>query len=149
MRPDLFIALSQLVLALHILVIAFNLFGFVAIPLGAWRGWTFVRIRWWRLLHLASLAIVALQAMFGAACFLTLWQGALLDEAGIPATRAPLVQRWVESLIFWPLPLWLFSALYLVLFAYTLLLWRLVPPARPKPLRRGEGPPERRRPAKD
>jgi hypothetical protein len=74
--------------------------------------------------------VVALQAVVGAACFLTIWQSALLERAGTPASREPLIQRWVESLIFWPLPLWFFAALYVGLFAYTLLLWRLVPPIR-------------------
>jgi hypothetical protein len=62
------------VLATHLVVIGFNLFGLVAIPLGGWRGWRFVRVRWWRLLHLGSLALVAVQALFGRACFLTLWR---------------------------------------------------------------------------
>ncbi len=57
-------ALAVLVLAVHLAVIAFNLFGLVAIPLGAWRGWAFVRVRWWRALHLASRAVVALLALW-------------------------------------------------------------------------------------
>jgi hypothetical protein len=122
MNPDLLILLSQLVLALHLLVILFNIFGLVAIPIGAWRGWRFVHVYWWRVLHLVSLAIVALQAAFGAACFLTLWQAALREGAGLPVIREPLIQRTVESLIFWPLPVWLFTALYLALFFYTIAL---------------------------
>jgi hypothetical protein len=32
--------------------------------------------------------------------------------------------RWVNALVFWPLPLWVFSAIYLAIFAYALaLLW--------------------------
>ncbi len=113
-------------LSVHVAIIAFNLFGLVAIPLGARRGWGFVRIRWWRALHLATLAVVALQALFGRACFLTIWQDAL---AGDGAT-APLIVRWVNGLIYWPLPIWFFAALYVGVFAYTLALWFLVPPGR-------------------
>jgi hypothetical protein len=137
MRPDTLIALSQAVLALHLGVIAYNIFGLVAIPLGAWRGWRFVRIRWWRLLHLISLLVVALQAMFGAACFLTLWQSSLREQAGEAASRAPLIQRTVENLVFLPLPFWSFTALYLAVFAYTLVLWRLVPPRRAADIKQG------------
>jgi hypothetical protein len=36
--------------------------------------------------------------------------------------------RWVNRLIYWPLPFWTFTALYLVLFAYAAWLWRQVPP---------------------
>lgn len=116
--------LGQAVLAAHLVVIAFNLFGLVAIPLGACRGWSWVRARWWRLLHLVSLAAVAVQAVLGRACFLTLWQDALTGGG-----RAdPLIMRWVNGAIFWPLPIWVFTAVYLAIFAYVLWLWRVVPP---------------------
>lgn len=114
------------ILAFHLLVILFNVFGLAAIPLGWWRGWGFVRVLWWRALHLATLAIVALQAMFGRACFLTIWQDALAGEAA----TSPLIVRWVNGLIYWPLPIWFFAALYTAVFAYTLALWFLVPPGR-------------------
>src|SRR5688572_32567372 len=91
--------LAAAVLALHFLVIGFNLFGLVAIPLGAWRGWDWVRIGWWRWLHVASLAVVALQAVAGRACFLTLWQGDLEGQA----EATPMIARWVNGLIYWDL----------------------------------------------
>ena len=63
--------LARLVLAAHVAIILFNVVGLVVIPLGAWRGWRFVRIFWWRALHLAILAIVAVQALLARDCFLT------------------------------------------------------------------------------
>ena len=117
-------ALAQLVLAIHVAVIGFNVFGLIAPPQGVWLGWGWVRIRWWRLLHLASLAVVAVQAIFGQACFLTIWQSALTG-----GSHEPMIERWVNSLIYWPLPIWAFSAAYVVVFAYALVLWRLVPPS--------------------
>jgi hypothetical protein len=122
-------ATAQLVLAVHLLVIGFNLFGLAAIPLGAWRRWRFVRVRWWRLLHLASIAAVAVQALAGRACFLTDWQAALAGKEG---EAEPLIMRWVNAAIFWPVPLWVFTAAYAAVLVYVLALWRLVPP-RPWP----------------
>jgi hypothetical protein len=116
--------LGQAVLALHLVVIAFNVAGLVVIPLGAARGWSFVRRRWLRLLHLASLAVVAGQALLGRACFLTDWQGALSGSGA----EDPLIMRWVNSLIYWPLPMWVFTALYLAVFAYVVALWWWVRP---------------------
>ena len=115
--------LAAAVLAAHLLVIGFNVFGLVAVPLGAWRGWAWVRLRWWRWLHLGSLAVVALQALAGRACFLTLWQDDL--EGGEAAT--PLIARWVNGFLYWDLPLWVFAAAYLLVFAYALAMFRLVP----------------------
>jgi hypothetical protein len=115
--------IGRSVLAAHLAVIAFNVAGLVLIPLGARFGWRLVRIRWLRLLHLASLAVVALQAALGRACFLTIWQA---DLAG--GRAEPLIARWVNSVIYWPLPIWAFSVLYLAVFAYVVALWWIAPP---------------------
>jgi hypothetical protein len=117
---------ADAILAGHVAVILFNLFGLVAVPIGAICGWRFVRIRWWRGLHLVSLAIVALQAAFGRACILTLWQ-ARLEGAAAPL---PLIMGWAERLIYWPVPLSVFAALYVLVFSYALALYWLVPPRR-------------------
>jgi Protein of Unknown function (DUF2784) len=119
--------LGQAVLAAHLVVIAFNLFGLFAIPLGAALGWAWVKVRWWRLLHLASLAVVAAQAALGRACFLTDWQDALTGAG----RGDPMIMRWVNGVIYWPLPIWVFSAGYLAVFVYVLVLWRIVPPRVP------------------
>lgn len=120
--------LAQAVLAVHLLVIAFNVFGLVAIPLGGWLGWGWVRVRWWRWLHLASMVVVAVQAVAGQACFLTIWQARLSGAGGAPE---PLIMGVVNRLIFWPLPLWVFAVLYVVLLVYVLALLKLVPPRPP------------------
>lgn len=119
--------LAGVVLALHVAIILFNVFGLVAIPLGAWRGWRFVRVVWWRLLHLLALAVVAGQAATGRVCFLTLLQDALLGQ---PGQRPPLIMRWVNRAVFWPLPLWFFAVLYGLVLFYALALWWWVPPRR-------------------
>jgi hypothetical protein len=124
MAHPVLIWLGTGILVLHIAIVAFNLFGLIAIPLGAWRGWRFVRIRWWRALHVAVLGIVALQALFGHACLLTIWQDALAGDTA----SAPLIMRWINRLIYWPLPIWFFAGLYIAVFAYTVVLWFLVPP---------------------
>ncbi len=116
---------ADAVLAAHLAIILFNVLGLVAVPLGAACGWRFVRIRWWRILHLALLAAVAGQALVGRACVLTLWQAAL---TGPPAERTPLIMRWVGRLIYWRLPVWSFAVLYVVVLGYALALLRLVPP---------------------
>jgi hypothetical protein len=130
MSPTTLADFALAVLAVHVAIIAFNVFGLVVVPIGGWRGWRFVRVFWWRTLHLAALAVVALQAMFGRACFLTLWQAALEQDAGAPASRLPLIARWVDRAIYWNLPIWFFAALYVAVLVYALALWRLVPPRR-------------------
>ena len=130
MTADLLAALALAVLAVHVAVIAFNVLGLIAIPLGGLLDWRFVRVFWWRALHLALLAVPALQALFGCTCFLTLWQAMLEQEVGARASQEPLIARLVESVIFWPLPIWFFAALYVAVWIYAIALWRLVPPTR-------------------
>jgi hypothetical protein len=128
MNVPLAIDLADGVLALHVGIILFNVFGLVVIPLGGWRGWRFVRVAWWRFLHLGALAVVAVQALAGRACILTLWQDALLGRG---QSAPPLIMRWVDRIIFWPLPLWFFAALYVLVWLYVLALLRWVPPEWP------------------
>ena len=122
--------LATAVLAVHLAIVAFNVGGLVLVPMGKWAGWRFVNGFWWRLAHLCSLAVVALQAMLGQACFLTIWQVALETRADA-GEAPPLIATWINGLLYWPLPLWVFAAAYLAVFLYTLLLWRWVPPRRP------------------
>ena len=119
--------LAWTILGVHVAVIAFDVAGLVLIPLGAWRGWRWVHRFWWRLAHLLILAIAAVQALAGRACFLTLWQ---FDLSG-SGSRSPLVSRCINHLLYWPLPMWFFAALYVAVWLYVAYLWWRVPPDRP------------------
>ncbi|MGH8126868.1 MAG: DUF2784 family protein [Gammaproteobacteria bacterium] len=115
------------VLGVHVAIIAFNVAGLIVIPLGAWRGWNWVRGFWWRLAHLVILAAVAAQALAGRACFLTVWQA----DLGGGTQHGPLIAGWVERVIYWPLPIWFFAGLYVFVWLYVLFLWWRVPPRLP------------------
>jgi hypothetical protein len=86
-----------------------------------------VRGFWWRLAHVLSLAAVALQALLGRACFLTIWQG---DVSGTAHVQ-PLIANWINRMIYWPLPLWVFAVAYVVVFVYVIVLWACVRPRMP------------------
>jgi Protein of Unknown function (DUF2784) len=113
---------AEAILAVHLVIIAFNVAGLIVIPVGAWLGWRIVRIAWLRLLHLAVLAIVAGQALAGQACILTVWQA---DLNGQPAQ--PMIMHWVDGLIYWNFPIWVFAVLYCGVFLYVLALTVWVP----------------------
>jgi hypothetical protein len=124
MTADQNLLAANAVLAVHLVVINFNLFGLFAIPLGGWLGWRFVRVAWWRWLHLVSMAVVAVQAVAGRACFLTILQDKL---AGAGPGQPPLIVRVVDRLVYWPVPLWVFAVIYAALLAYVVALFWLVP----------------------
>ena len=128
MPAALDLSLAHLVLAIHLVVIGFNVGGLIVVPLGAWRRWPWVRGCLWRAAHLLSMAVVAAQAALGRACFLTVWQSDLMQDAGSHGYTAGLIQTWIDHLIFWNLPLAVFTVIYLAVGAYTLALWWWVPP---------------------
>ena len=130
LSPAAALQVSEFVLGLHLAVIAFNIVGLVAVPLGAWRRWSWVRVRWWRALHVAALSLVAAQALLGDDCFLTVWESGLLRAAGRSGYAAPFIQTWVDRIIYWSLPMAFFTALYVAVWIYVLALWHWVPPAR-------------------
>jgi hypothetical protein len=121
--------LAAAILAVHLGVVVFNVGGLILVPLGAWLGWRWVRLYWLRVLHLLALAVVALQALFGRACILTVWQLALQSRGG-QGEPEPMIATWINRLLYWPLPHWVFVVAYVAVFVYTLLLWRWVRPVR-------------------
>ncbi len=118
------ILIAQVILMFHLLIIAFNVAGLIVIPLGAWLNWKIVRIAWLRLLHLGLMIIVAGQAVMGRPCFLTIWQNDLSRAHQVPT---PLIMQWVNHLIYWNLPIWVFAIFYCLLLVYVLALTLLLP----------------------
>jgi len=116
--------IAAAILVVHFVIIAFNVLGLFVIPIGALLRWRFVRVAWLRLLHLAILAIVAGQAVAGRACFLTVWQN---DLTGNRTAPEPMIAHWIDGLIYWNLPIWVFAIIYCGVFAYVLALTIFVP----------------------
>ena len=130
MAGDRALHLAQLVLTVHALVALFVVAGMIAIPLGARLGWPFIYSIWWRSAHLGIVVLIALQKVLGQTCFLSVWEFGLLDRAGLAAEHMPGAQWLLIRVMHWDLPLRFFTVLYLAVLAYTLVLWRLVPPRR-------------------
>jgi hypothetical protein len=118
------VGLANAILAVHLAVIVFNVAGLIVIPLGAWLGWRIVRVGWLRLFHLALLAVVAAQALAGHACILTIWQNELTGNRQMPE---PMVMRWVDRVIYWNLPIWVFAMIYSFVFLYVVALSVFIP----------------------
>ena len=116
--------IAEAIFAVHLAIIAFNVAGLIVIPVGAWLGWSIVRITWLRLLHLGMLLVVTVQALAGRACILTIWQN---DLIGVGQPAQPMIMRWIEHLVYWNLPLWVFAVMYSGVFLYVLVLTVFVP----------------------
>jgi hypothetical protein len=118
--------LADALLVLHFAIVAFIVGGLVLTWVGAAAGWRWVRNRWFRWLHLAAIAFVALEALAGIACPLTVWEDALRGGA----RSESFIGRWVGRILFYQAPEWVFTTIYLAWTAATLVTLRLVPPRR-------------------
>jgi hypothetical protein len=124
--------LANLVLAVHFAIVIFITAGLPLIWIGAALGWAWVRVRWWRTLHLGAIGLVALESLVGIACPLTVWEAALRVRR--PADG--FIQHWVARVMYYDLPGWIFTLAYTVFAAAVALTWRAVPPRSPGPERR-------------
>jgi hypothetical protein len=117
--------LADAILVVHFLFVAFLVGGFALILAGAALGWRWVRSRSFRLGHLGAILIVTAESLLGLACPLTVWEDAL-RRAGPPETH--FVGRWIDRLLYYDFPEWVFTAAYAVFALAVAAAWRLVPP---------------------
>lgn len=118
--------LADALLVVHFLVAGFIVGGLILVWIGALAGWSWIRNPWFRYTHLAAIAIVAAEALLGQACPLTVWED-LLRGGLRPET---FIGRWVQRLLYYRAPEWLFTLLYALWAGATLVTLRLVPPRR-------------------
>ena len=133
MNPALAAALADALLVLHVGVVLFVVGLAVGVPVGAARGWRWVRHRGLRLLHLGAIAFIAGQAWLGELCPLTVWEQDLRRLAGEATHGESFIGHWLGRLLYVDAPWWAFVAAYTAFAAFVAVLWWRVPPAsRPR-----------------
>ena len=118
--------LADAVLFMHFAIVLFITAGLPLIYLGAARGWSWVRAWPWRVLHLAAILFVATISILGLACPLTVWEDALRGHR----PGVGFLERWIERIMFYDLPAWVFLVAYTGFAVLVALTWAMVPPAR-------------------
>jgi polyferredoxin len=118
--------IADALLVAHFLIAGFIAAGLIAVWIGAALGWAWIRNPWFRYLHLGAIAFVAAEALLGIACPLTVWEDMLRGNM----RPESFIGRWVQRLLYYRAPEWIFTSLYLAWTAATLVTLRLVPPRR-------------------
>jgi hypothetical protein len=125
----MYLALADFILVTHGAFVAFVVIGLVAIWVGWWRAWRFIRNRWLRLAHLTAICIVAAQALGGRVCPLTEWENQLRVLAGGGERYVgSFLQHWLHQVLFLEFSEGVFTVAYLGFFALVALSLWLVPP---------------------
>lgn len=136
--------LADLVVVLHAAYVGVVVLGLLAILAGAARGWDWVRDFWFRLIHLAMIATVVVESLFGIPCPLTDLEDRLRRAAGEHVQAGSFIGRWVHDLIFVDCPPQWLTLVYCLFGGAVLAAMILVPPrwpcrrGRARPLGEGE-----------
>ena len=119
--------IADFILMIHVMVVVFNIGGLLAIIIGAPLRWSWVRNRRFRITHVAMMNFVSLEAILGVSCPLTVLEDWLRGDSG----QQSFVQRWAGALIYWDVPPWVFTILYLLVTMIIVVAWKMVPPRSP------------------
>ncbi len=110
----LYHTLADLVLLTHTAFVAFVVVGLPLIIVGGFRGWKWIRHPWFRALHLAAIGLVAVQAWLGIVCPLTTLEMHLREKAGDTTYDGTFIAHWLQRLLFYEAPAWVFITGYTV-----------------------------------
>ncbi|MGH8119146.1 MAG: DUF2784 domain-containing protein, partial [Gammaproteobacteria bacterium] len=89
-----------------------------------------VRNPWFRVAHLLAIGVVVSQAWLGVLCPLTTLEMALRDRAGGAVYPGSFIAHWVEFLLYYRAPAWVFTLCYSVFGVLVAASWLAV---RPRP----------------
>jgi hypothetical protein len=117
---------ADVVLIVHFGFVLFVVGGLVAIWCGAVLRWSWVRAFWFRVTHIAAICFVAAESLMGVVCPLTLWEDALRGRS----SESGFIARWVHAVLFYNLPEWIFTMIYVGFAGIVIVTYWLVPPRR-------------------
>lgn len=121
---------ANALLLLHVLFVTFVVAGLILIYIGYSARWLWVRNPWFRLFHLIGIGIVVLQSWLGVRCPLTIWEMALRAEVGIETYSGAFIQHWLQALLYYSAPGWVFVTAYSLFGVLVLASWFLIRPYR-------------------
>ena len=119
---------ADLLLITHTLFVAFVIFGLIFVLVGKLFSWRGIRNRWFRLVHLTAIGVVVLQSWLGIVCPLTTWEMALREKAGDVVYAGTFVSHWLETILYFSAPAWVFVLCYTIFGMLVLASWFWVRP---------------------
>ena len=127
---------ADLTLFVHAAFVVFVVGGQVLILAGWMLGWRWTRNPAFRLVHAGGIALVVLESWLGVVCPLTWMEFRLRAAAGSPLHADSFIGYWLQRLIFYDAPSWVFTLVY-TCFAVVVAVTLVFHPPRRRPPRRG------------
>jgi hypothetical protein len=110
--------------------VSYVIIGELAILVGLFCRWEWIRNPWFRWTHLTAILIVAVEAILGITCPLTDWEDALREWAGQKPSDMSFIGRVLNDVLFYNAPEWLLMACYIGFALLVLATLWLAPPRR-------------------
>src|SRR5690606_18047294 len=120
--------LADALLVLHFGIVLFVVGGLLAVVAGNWLGWRWANGWWFRLAHLVAIGIVLAQVLLGQLCPLTILESWLRVQAGQPSYTKSFIEHWLQRIIFYEAPFWVFTLAYTVFAVLVVAAWWYFPP---------------------
>ena len=125
--------LADMVLALHVAVVAFVVAGLVLVVAGNLRHWRWVNALWFRLAHVGAIVFAVAQAWLGMVCPLTTLEMWLRTRAGVNIYGGGFIEHWLQRLLYYDAPAWAFTLAYSLFGLLVVATWVWFPPSvRPR-----------------
>jgi polyferredoxin len=120
--------LADAVLLAHFAVVVFVVGGLVLVVAGNLLRWPWVNNGWFRVAHVLAIGFVVVQSWLGKVCPLTALESWLRAKAGVAAYRQSFIQYWVQRLLYYEAPAWVFAVAYTAFGLLVLWAWWYFPP---------------------
>ena len=120
--------LADAVLLLHFAVVVFVVTGLVLVLVGNLWHWHWVNWLPFRVAHLVAIGVVAVQAWLGEVCPLTILESWLREQSGEAKYSASFIEYWLQRVLFFEAPLWVFTLAYTVFGLLVVAAWFRFPP---------------------
>lgn len=124
----IYVYAADLMLVSHAVFVAFIVFGLLLVYAGGAMAWQWVRSPWFRLLHLAGISYVVVQTWLGLPCPLTVWEITLREKGGDVVYSGSFIAHWIEQLLYYQAPDWIFLLGYTSFGLLTLGSWIWIQP---------------------
>lgn len=131
--------LADAVLLVHLGIVVFVVGGLLLVVAGNLLHWPWVNAGVFRAAHLLAIAYVAVQAWLGQVCPLTALESWLRAKAGMAGYRSSFIETWVQCILYYEAPTWVFALAYTAFALLVVLAWWRFPPRFRSAARRDGG----------
>jgi hypothetical protein len=130
-------SIADVIAAFHLAYVVFAVGGEVYILAGAALRRKAARNFVFRVVHVSSVVLVAMEAITGAECPLTLWEYRFRHLAGQGVEEhLSFIARLAGALVFYDFPAWVFTIVHISFGCLVVLTYVLIPPDPPHRNRR-------------